>query len=181
MSESDKKLKMTVRDVALIGVMTAVIVVCKEILSFLPNIELVSFWIIMFTLFFGWRILFVVPVFVLIEGCIYGMGLWWIMYLYAWPLLALLAYVNKKQESVWFWSILSAAFGLCFGFLCAFPYFVIGISDKGIRGGLYAGFSWWVAGIPMDIVHCVGNFAVMLVLYTPMRKIMKKVPFFFEA
>lgn len=174
MTYPEKKHKNTIQDIALIGVMVAVIVVCKEVLSFVPGIELVSFWIILFTLFFEWRILFVVPVFVLIEGCIYGMGLWWIMYLYVWPLLALLAYLNRKKESVWFWSILSAAFGLCFGFLCAIPYFVIGITDKGIRGGLYAGFTWWVAGIPHDILHCIGNFVVMLVLYVPMRKIMRK-------
>lgn len=167
--------QITIRDIALIGAMVAVIVVCKEALSFLPNIEPVSFWIILFTLFFGWRILFVVPVFVLIEGCIYGMGLWWVMYLYVWPLLALLAFLNRKQTSVWFWSILSGIFGLLFGLMCAIPYFVIGITDKGIRGGLYAGFTWWVAGIPWDIGHGIGNFVVMLVLYHPVRKVMNRI------
>ena len=175
MEKKEKSRKITVRDIALTGVMTAVIVVCKEILSFLPNIELVSFWIIMFTLLFGRRILFVVPVFVLIEGWLYGMGPWWIMYLYAWPLLALLALLNRKQESVWFWSILSAFLGLFFGLLCAIPYVVIGIIDNGIRGGLYAGFTWWVAGIRFDIVHCIGNFVVMLVLYRPVWNAMRRI------
>ena len=46
--------KITIRDIALIGAMVAVIVVCKEALNFVPNVELVSFWIILFTLFFGW-------------------------------------------------------------------------------------------------------------------------------
>lgn len=175
MRKQKKHLKITVRDMALIGVMTAVILVCKEILGFLPNIELVSFWVIMFTLLFGWRILFVVPVFVLIEGCLYGMGPWWIMYLYAWPLLALLTFFNRKQESVWFWSILSAFFGLFFGLLCAIPYVVIGAVDNGIRGGLYAGFIWWVAGIRFDIVHCIGNFVLMLTLYHPVRSAMRRI------
>ncbi len=176
MSKSAGKQKITIQDIALVGVMVAVMVVCKEVLSFVPGIELVSFWVIMFTLFFGWRILFVVPVFVLIEGCIYGMGIWWVMYIYSWPLLALVAYLNRKQESIWFWSILSSVFGLFFGFLCALPYVVIGISEGGgLLGGLQAGFTWWIAGIPHDIAHCIGNFVVMLVLYTPMRKIMRKI------
>lgn len=170
-----KRLKVTVYDMALTGVMTAVIVVCKEILSALPNIELVSFWIILFTLFFKWRILFVVPVFVLIEGLLYGMGPWWVMYLYAWPLLALLTYLNRRQESVWFWSILSAFFGLFFGMLCAIPYVVIGTVDNGIRAGLYAGFTWWVAGIRYDVLHCIGNFALMLALYRPIRSAMRRI------
>lgn len=175
MKGQGKSAKISIRDIALIGVMTAVIVVCKEILSFLPNIELVSFWIILFTLFFRWRVLFVVPVFVLIEGCLYGMGPWWIMYLYAWPLLALISYLNRKQESVWFWSILSAFFGLFFGLLCAIPYAVAGAVNNGICSGLYAGFTWWVAGIRFDVIHCIGNFVVMLVLYHPVRQAFERI------
>lgn len=171
----EKKKKITARDIALIGVMTAVLVVCKEILSFLPNVELVSFWVIMFTLFFKSRILFVIPVFILIDGCFYGMGPWWIMYIYTWPLLALLSYINRRQESVWFWSILSAFFGLFFGLLCTIPYVVIGAVNNGIRGGLYAGFTWWVAGIRFDVVHCIGNFVLMLALYHPVRQAMRKI------
>lgn len=168
------KAKITIYQITLIGMMVAVIEVCKAALSFLPNIEVTSFWLIMFTLFFGWRIVFVVPVFILIEGVIYGFGLWWIMYLYAFPLLVLIAWIFRKRGDVWFWSILSAVFGLSFGFLCAIPYVVIGAADGGIVNGLYAGFTWWVAGIPWDIVHCVGNFVLMAVLYQPVRNVMNK-------
>lgn len=170
-----KKAKITIKDIALIGVMTAVIEVSKTALSFLPNIELVTFWIILFTLFFEWRILFVIPVFILIEGSIYGFGIWWVMYLYLWPMLAGLAYLFRKQQSVWFWSILSSLFGLLFGLFCAIPYVIIGAAGNGIRAGLYAGFTWWVSGIPLDIVHGVGNFAIMLVLYKPVRSMMEKI------
>lgn len=165
---------MTIRDMALIGVMAAVIVVCKETMGFLPNIEPVSFWIILFTLFFGWKVLFVILVFILVEGCLYGMGLWWIMYFYAWPLLALLVRLNRKQESVWFWSILSGFFGLFFGFLCAIPYVVIGMVNSGTGAGIRMGFAWWVAGIQWDVMHCIGNFVLMFSLYRPMRLVMKR-------
>lgn len=168
------KLKISVLDIAVIGVMVAVIEVCKAALSFLPNIELTSFWIIMFTLFFRWRVLLVIPVFILIEGSIYGVNIWWIMYLYIWPLLSLISYLCRKKDSVLFWSILSGFFGLAFGFLCSFPYVAIGISNGGIRSGLYAGFTWWIAGIPWDIVHCVGNFSLMLVLYRPISVVMNR-------
>ena len=181
MERKKKTGEMAVQDIALIGVMVAVIEVSKAALAFLPNIELTSFWMILFTLFFGWRILLVVPAFILMEGVIYGFGLWWVMYLYAWPLLALLAWLFRKQESVWFWSILSAAFGLMFGFLCAIPYVVIGAADGGgLIGGLTAGFSWWVAGIPWDITHGVGNFVLMLTLYRPVCAAMKRLSFFFR-
>lgn len=163
------------KDICLIGIMVAVIEVCKATMTFLPNIELTTFWLIMFTLFFGKKVVFVVPVFILIEGCLYGFGSWWIMYLYTWPLLVLVTWIYRKQESLWFWSVLSAVFGLLFGLFCSIPYYVLGAIDGGLRGGLYAGFSWWVAGIPWDLVHGISNFVLMMVLYKPVRVIMKKV------
>lgn len=176
MGHPQRQKKLNIRDIALAGMMVAALEVSKVALSFLPNIELVSFWVILFTLFFEWRMVLVIPAFVWIEGCIYGMGLSWIMYLYAWPLLALLTFLFRKQGSVWFWSILSSMFGLLFGLLCAIPYVVIGMADGGLRGGLYAGFAWWVAGIPWDITHAVGNFVFMLVLYKPVRTAMERLP-----
>lgn len=168
------KSKVAIKDIALVGMMVAIIEVCKVALAWAPNIELTSFWIIMFTLFFGKRILYVIPVFILIEGTIYGIHLWWIMYLYAWPILAFVTWLLRKKDSIFTYSMLSGIFGLFFGFLCALPYVVIGAADGGIMNGLYAGFTWWVAGIPWDIVHCVGNFVIMLVLYTPVKGIMLK-------
>ena len=141
--------------------------------AFIPLYSTVRM-LIMFTLFFGRKVAFVVPVFILIEGCIYGFGSWWIMYLYTWPLLTLIAWIFRKQESVWFWSTLSAVFGLLFGLFCSLPYVVMGAWDGGIKAGLYAGFTWWVAGIPWDLVHGISNFVLMLVLYYPIRNIMLK-------
>ena len=63
---------------------------------------------------------------------------------------------------------------MSFGALCSLPYIVIGAVDGGIMNGLYAGFTWWVAGIPFDIVHGIGNFVIMLVLYKPIRSVAKR-------
>ncbi|MDD3223062.1 MAG: hypothetical protein EOM34_17540 [Clostridia bacterium] len=164
----------TTYDIALTGLMVAVIEVSKMLMAMLPNIELTSFWIIMFTIFFGWKIVFVVPVFILIEGCVYGFGMWWVMYLYAWPLLAAIVWTIRKQDSVWVYSIISGVFGLCFGLLCSLPYFVVGFVGGGLRSGLLLAFNWWIAGIPFDIIHCVANFLLMFVLYKPIRSLMMK-------
>ena len=167
--------KFSIIDIAQIGIMVAVIEVSKFALSGMPNIELTSFWLIMFTLFFGWKIVVVVPVFILIEGSFYGPHLWWIMYLYAWPLLVTIAWLFRKNTSALFWAVVSGLFGLCFGALCSIPYFVIGASTGGVSAGLRAAFTWWVAGIPWDLLHCAGNFAIMLVLYHPVSRAIKLV------
>ncbi len=162
----------SILDIAQIGLMVAVIEVSKFALSSMPNIELTSFWLIMFTLFFGWKIVAVVPVFILIEGALYGVHLWWIMYLYAWPLLVLIAWLFRKNTSSVLWAVVSGIFGLCFGALCSIPYFFIGMSAGGIAAGFRAAFTWWAAGIPWDFIHCAGNFIIMLVLYHPVSKAM---------
>lgn len=169
-----KKTPLSIRDIAMIGMMVAVIEVCKVALMGLPNIELTTFWIIMFTLYFGNKVFYMIPVFILIEGAMFGIHLWWIMYLYVWPLLAVVTRRLRNSDSVWTFSFLSGMFGLLFGFFCALPYVVIGATEDGILGGLYAGFTWWVAGIPWDFVHCAGNFVLMFILYRPVRNIMNK-------
>ena len=163
---------LNVRDITLIGMMVAVIEVSKVALSALPNIELTSFWIIMFSLYLGKRVYYAVPVFILLEGLMYGIQIWWIMYLYAWPLLALLARFLRKMDSALSWALLSGAFGLSFGALCAIPYFFIGAAGATAADGLRYAFGWWIAGIPWDFVHGAGNFVIMLALYHPVKKAM---------
>ena len=170
-----KKHRLSILDIAEIGLMVAVIEASKAALMAFPNIETTTFWLIMFTLFFGWKVVVVVPVFILIEGQIYGIHLWWIMYLYAWPLLVLLTRLLRRNRSALLWAVFSGAFGLSFGALCSIPYFFIGWAGGTIKNGFLNAASWWVAGIPWDIIHCVGNFVIMLALYHPVRYAMLKV------
>ena len=158
--------RLTIKDITIMALMVAIIEVCKFALAHIPNVELTSFWIIMFTLYFGKRIYYIIPVFILIEGAVYGIHLWWIMYLYAWPLLAIVTLLLRKMKGAWEWSMVSGIFGLMFGFLCAIPYI--------FTSGIYGAFAYWVAGIPFDLIHGIANFLIMLVLYTPLNTVMSK-------
>lgn len=166
MNSHKKPLKLTIYDIALIGIMTATLEGGKLALFFLPNVEIVTLLIILYTLCFGPKIFYAVITFICIEGLLYGFGLWFIMYLYLWPLLALVTYLCRKKTGTLFWSILSAFFGLFFGAFAALPYIII--------SGPSAAFAWWVAGIPFDIIHCISNFALALVLFSPLHKILTK-------
>ena len=167
-----KKRTFSARDIALMGVMLATIEAVKRGLAFATNVELVTLLIILYTLFFGWRIFYVIAAFILIEGCLYGFGLWWIMYVYVWPLLAALTYLFRKRESVWFWSIFSGIYGLIFGALCTIPYFFI--------EGIQMVMTWWIAGIPYDILHCISNFVLSLILFLPLKKALIKLKNWFD-
>jgi len=141
----------------------------------IPNVELTTFWIIMFSIDFGWKIYLVIPVFILIEMAMFGVHTWVIMYMYIWPSLAFIVQRLKNMHSVYGWSILSCIYGLLFGLFCALPYVFIGAADGGMLNGLYSGFTYWIAGIPWDLVHGISNFILMFVLYKPVRTIMKKI------
>ena len=160
-------IKIATRAVALVALFVAIIEVFKFAMANLANIEMTSFLLIIFSLYFGKRVYAAVPVFILIEGVIYGFGIWWVMYLYAWPLLILVTRIFKKNDSPLLWAVVSGVFGLLFGLMCAIPYLFV--------GGISTAFSWWIAGIPFDLVHGVSNFLIMLLLYRPVTKMLKKV------
>lgn len=160
-----EKFILKTKDIVLVGIMLSVIEAIKFSLSFIPGVELVTLFLIVCTLFFREKMVYLLPAFLLTEGVMYGFGLWWFMYLYVWAILVLVVYIFRKKQSVWFWSILSGLFGLLFGFLCSFVY--IGI------GGISMALTWWIAGIPTDIVHGVSNFILCLVLFKPLNRVIK--------
>lgn len=96
----------------------------------------------------------------------YGFGVWWFGYLYVWSILAILVLILGNQESLAGWCVLSGGFGLSYGFLFAIPYFIV--------GGPAAGFAYWIAGIPFDLLHGFGNVVVMALLYKPVTAIFPK-------
>ncbi len=154
--------RLTLRDVILSGLLAALLYALQIAMAALPNIEPVSFLVICYSLFFPALAPYILAVFILLEGLTFGFGIWWLNYLYLWPLLAGLTYLFRKQCGALFWSIFSGTYGLCFGALCAIPWFFI--------GGWQMGCAYWVSGIPFDITHCIGNFTLMLLLYRPVSR-----------
>lgn len=146
------------------GLLTAILFALQISLSYLPNIELVSLFVILYTLVLGKRVIPILLAFSLLEGLLYGFGIWWVSYLYVWPILSGFAWLLKKYHFPdWGFWFLSCGFGLCFGFLCSIPY---------LSGGLGAALSWWIAGIPFDLLHGIGNLAVAFVLFRPFKRIL---------
>ncbi|MFV0352095.1 MAG: hypothetical protein ACK5JF_07300 [Oscillospiraceae bacterium] len=161
---TDKNLKLlSPQGIALAGVLGALLLVVQVALAPLPNIELVSIIILVSALHFKTITIAAMYIFVLGEGLIYGFHIWWICYLYVWLVLFLITCLFFKVDSVLFWSIINGLFGLLFGALCSIPYFFI--------GGVGYGISYFIAGVPFDLLHCTGNFATALLLYKPLDKV----------
>ena len=158
--------KYSIKDIAYTGMMIAVLEAVKQALAAIPNIELVSFFIIIFTIYFGWKVVPAVYAFVFIEFFIWGFGMWSIYYLYVWMILVLVTIIFRKRKNIFIFSAISGCFGLAFGGLCSFTNLFV--------TGPHAALGWWMAGIPFDVVHGIGNFALCLTLYIPIRKVFDK-------
>ena len=158
--------KITVREITLFGILGAMTFAAKYVMAVLPNIEPVSLMVMLFAVTFGKKALYPIFLYVAMEILFYGLGTWNVMYLYIWPCLGILAWGLREMKHPLGWAVLSGAFGLMFGALCMPVDMVIG-------GPGYA-LSKWVSGIPFDIAHCIGNFAMALILFSPMRTLMEK-------
>ena len=158
--------KLNIREITLFGVLGAVTFAAKYVMSCLPNIEPVSLMVMLFGVTFGKKAVYPIYLYVLMEILFYGLGTWNIMYLYIWLILGLTAWLLRGMAHPLGWALLSGAFGLLFGAFCMPVDVVI--------GGISYAAAKWISGIPFDIAHCIGNFVMAMVLFSPMRKLMER-------
>ena len=166
MALKGSKVKIAFSEIALFGVLAALMFGAKLTMAGLPNIEPVSLMVMLFAVTFGFKGLYPVYVYVAMEFLFFGFGIWNLYYLYVWAVLFFMAWLLRNVQEPIIWAILSGFFGLLFGAMC-------GIADIFIGGFSYA-LTKWAAGIYFDLLHCAGNFVMALLLFKPMRQLMIK-------
>lgn len=151
------------KKVILYAMLACILVISKEMLAFLPNIELVSFLIIMYGLFFSSRaILYIVFLFSTIQMLLYGVGMWTPMYYIVFSALGLLTIsLRRWLSNDYRLALFSGLFGLVFGFLFSLPYFLI---------SWHFGWVYFLNGLFFDVIHAIGNYIFMLLLASPVKR-----------
>ena len=158
--------KTTLAELALFGILGALTFGLKVVMAGLPNIEPVSLMVMLFAVTFGRRALYPIYTYVLMEFLLYGLNLWSINYLYIWAVLAVGAWLLRRETHPLAWALLSGGYGLMFGALCA-PVDVF-------IGGIGYAVGRWISGIPFDLLHGAGNFVIALALFVPLRRMMDR-------
>ncbi len=158
--------KLSLRELAVLSLLGAMLFVVQVAFSFLPNIELVSVLIIVYTRVYGWKAFYPIYLFVALEALWYGINTWVIQYTYVWAILALVVLLLRRIESRGMWVLVNSAFGLLFGALCSITYLFIG----GVSGMV----AYWISGIPFDFLHLGGNFLTALVLCEPLYRLLSR-------
>jgi energy-coupling factor transport system substrate-specific component len=163
-------MRLTARELVSLSLMGAITVAGKELMAFLPNIEPVTLFLLATTLVYGAKALYPCLVFVLLEGLLYGFGWWFFFYLYVWPILVGVALLLRRWNLSWIlWTVVGGLFGLFFGPLSALQSLVV--------GGWPMAFSYWVSGIPFDVLHCVGNAVMCGLFLKPLTGLMTKLAY----
>ena len=157
---------MTPKEMALFGILGGMTFMAKMALAALPNIVPLSLLVMLYAVTFGRKALYPIYTYVLLEFVLYGVNLWSVNYLYIWLVLAAAAWLLRGMTHPLGWALLSGTFGLLFGLLCAPVY--------AATGGFAFAVSWWISGIPYDLLHCAGNFVMAMVLFVPLRTLMEK-------
>lgn len=150
----------------LFGVLGAMTFALKLAMAALPNIEPVTLCLLVYGAVFGYKALYPCYIYVTMEILYFGLGTWNFCYLYVWAIPVILGSALRGMDASLGWAMVAGVFGLLFGALC-------GIVDAFIGGVAYA-VAKWASGIPFDIAHCLGNFGIALILFGPMRNLLKK-------
>lgn len=146
----------------------------KLVMAVLPNVHLIGMFIMVFTLSFRSKALIPIYVYVLLEGLVYGFGIYWIFYLYVWAILWAVTMILPKRMpqkvGAVVYPIVCALHGLSFGALCAPAQAIaLGLSFKQM-------LLWIAMGFSFDITHAIGNFCfgmLILPLYLVLEKLKK--------
>ena len=144
----------------------------KQLLEFLPNVELVSTLTMVYTLVYRRQALIPVYLFIFMEGVLAGFGLWWYPYLYLWLVLWGLTMLLPRQLPLWarvpVYAGVCGLFGLAYGSLYA-PYQAAVFLGWDLKKTL----AWIVAGLPWDVTHALGNLALGT-LIVPLTELLRQ-------
>ncbi len=166
-----KSKHLSIREICLFGILSALMFISKIVMEALPNIHLLGMLTITYTIVFRKKALIPIYVYVLLNGLYAGFNAWWVPYLYIWTILwgivMLLPKNMPKAVACVVYPIICALHGLFFGALYA-P-----VQALMFNFTFEQTLTWIAAGFTFDIIHMIGNFAVGL-LILPVSEALKK-------
>lgn len=149
-------MKLTIREMAVFGMLGALMYASKMIMEIAPNVHLLGVFTIAFTIVYRKKALYPIYIFILILGVFNGFATWWIPYLYVWTVLWAITMLLPKKMPKNFRPIVYMILNACHGFL----YGTLYAPAQAILYGLNFEkmIAWIVAGLPFDFIHGVSNF-----------------------
>lgn len=164
-------MKTTAKEVAVFGMLGAMMYASKWLMEFLPNIHLLGVFTIAITVVYQKKALYPIYIYVLLCGLFSGFATWWVPHAYLWAVLwgatmLLPRRIPEKAKPIVYMS-LCALHGFLYGTLYApSQALLFGMNLK-------ATIAWIVTGLPWDALHGVSNF-ICGMLIVPIIAILKR-------
>lgn len=164
-------MKLSVKELAVFGMLGTLMCISKYVMEFLPNMHLLAVFTVAFTVVFRKKALYPIYIFVFIIGLFSGFSVWWLPYLYIWAVLwgaVMLIPKNLNPKIAPFVYIaVCSLHGFLYGTIYAPAQAVLfGLDFKGT-------VAWIIAGLPFDMVHGFSNLCLG-VLIVPIIKVLNK-------
>lgn len=149
-------MNLKVREVAVFGMLGALMYVSKVIMEIAPNVHLLGVFTIAFTVVYRKKALYPIYTYVILNGIFTGFATWWLSYLYIWTVLWAVTMLLPKNMPKKIRPIVYMLVNACHGFLFGTLYapaqaLLFGLSFQGM-------IAWIIAGLPWDMIHGVSNF-----------------------
>ena len=164
-------MKLNIREIAVFGMLGAMMFASKKLMEFLPNIHLLGVFIIAFTVVYRLKALYPIYTYVILDGIFAGFNIWWVPYLYIWTLLwgavMLLPKKLPRKAKPFVYIGLCGLHGFLYGVLYAPAQATF------FKLSFQATLTWIAAGLPFDIVHGISNLVCGL-LICPLIALLRK-------
>ena len=163
--EPDRNVKKTVgfgvRRLALLSILTALCYVGRMMFQFIPNVQPVTAVLIILTLTLGMTDGFIVAILsIVLTNFLLGMGPWTIAQIASFGVLIVVTGLVMKP----FYKKVHKAYFVVFSFLGGILYgFVISLFTVKMMG-INSFWAYYIAGIPFDLLHGLGNAGFYLIL-----------------
>ena len=168
---SRQKRNATVKEIAVFGMLGALMYASKVIMELVPNVHFLGTFIVAMTIVYRKKALYPIYIFVFLTGLLNGFGTWWIPYLYIWAILwgvtMLLPKNMSRKKAVIVYCIVCSLHGFLYGVLYA-PFQAI-MYNLNFEGTI----AWIAAGLPYDAIHGVGNL-ICGILIVPLSELLLK-------
>ena len=164
-------MKLKVKEIAVFGMLGALMYASKMLMELLPNIHLIGVFIVAITVVYRAKALYPIYIFVFVTGLFGGFATWWLPYLYIWTVLWVMVMLlpkklPKKAEPI-IYMLVCAFHGIIYGILYApAQALIMGLDFN-------ATITWIMTGLPWDAIHAVSNF-VCGILIVPIITILRR-------
>ncbi len=159
---------MKTKDLTLIAILVAILVVSQFAFSMVVGVNLVFPLLIVFTYNIGFKKTFIVTLsFILVR---FLMGLTFltvILWTWTFVILIIMAFVTNKltRGNEYVAALFASFYFMLFGFLCAIQEYVLTEVPM---------MAYWIRGLPSDTLGAIAGFITILVLMKPLSTVIKQ-------